>query len=130
MADISIPQFRADYPEFSDTSRYTDSSVQGWITVASAMLDPVRWGSMLDLGEELFVAHHLVLADYSAKEAALGNTPGYVKGPLVSKSVGPVSMSYGQGLTLENAGHWNLSTYGIQFRTMMRMFGAGPVHVI
>ena len=130
MADITLAQFRQDYPEFADSSRYLDSAINTWIAIASQMLDPVRWGTLLDLGEELFIAHHLVLSDYAQKEAALGNTPGTVTGPVTAKSVGQISVSYGPGATLDGIGHWNLSTYGIQFRTMMRMFGAGPVHVI
>jgi hypothetical protein len=49
-----------------------------------------------------------------------------VAGPIASKSVGGVSISYDVGaVTIENAGHWNGSQYGIQFYQLAMIVGAG-----
>lgn len=121
-------QFRTDFPEFTDAATYPDGSVTFWLSVASISLPEDRWGAWWSLGQELFTAHHLVLAAQSADDASLGITPGEVDGPATAKSVDKVSVSKDVSVvTLEDGGFWNMTRYGIQLLQFARMCGTGGI---
>ncbi|MBV8159131.1 MAG: DUF4054 domain-containing protein [Dyella sp.] len=123
-------QFRQDFPEFNDTTKYPDATVQLWLTVSISLVNPDRWGVLTDQGIELVTAHHLALAKRDQDAAAAGGTPGEVKGPTSSKSVDKVSVSYDTGaVTLQDAGFWNQTTYGVRFLTIARAMGAGGLQL-
>ena len=123
-------QFRTDFPEFANTTMYPDAVINFEIGIATQMLNATRWGTMLNTGIELWVAHNLVLAAQAAEDSALGNTPGEVPGPTTAKGVDKVSVSYdAQSVTLDDAGYWNLTRYGIRFWQMARMMGAGGIQL-
>jgi hypothetical protein len=127
---VTPTSFRADFPEFSDTTAYPDSGVNFWITVAGKLLNPRRWQDMLDIATELFVAHNLVLERQAQKSAATGAVPGLSTGPVSSKTVGPVTQAYDTTAGInQDAGHWNLTTFGTRFYQLMQMFGAGAIQV-
>lgn len=127
---VDAAQFRANFPEFSNTTEFPDSVVNFWFQYAYILLNARRWGQTLDLGAQLFVAHNIVLEQQASKQAATGGTPGVTTGAVASKAVGPASISYDNSASLElDAGHWNLTTYGKRLIRMIRMFGAGPVQV-
>ncbi len=123
-------QFRADFPEFADKTKYPDSLIQMWLTVAVSLVNPLRWMELTNLGMELVTAHHLVLAQRDQAVAAVGGSPGEVKGPTASKSVDKVSVSYDSGAaTYSDAGFWNLTTYGLRFYNLALMMGAGGLQL-
>jgi hypothetical protein len=123
-------QFRSDFPEFGDTTVYPDSSVTLWMTVATSLVNARRWMELTDIGIELVTAHHLVLGKRDQDAADAGGTPGEVKGPTTSKSVDKVSVGYDSGAaTLDSAGFWNLTTYGVRFYTLALSMGAGGLQV-
>ena len=127
---MDLTQFRTDFPEFASTAMYPDAVITFEIGIATQMLNADRWGTMLNYGIELWVAHSLVLAAQAAEDSALGNTPGEVNGPTTAKGVDKVSVSYdAQSVSLENAGYWNLTRYGIRFLQIARMMGAGGIQL-
>ena len=127
---ITAAQLRQDFPEFSDATTYPDPAIAFWLGVAVITLPADRWDTLLDVGTELFVAHHLVLAAQAAEDVAVGATPGEVTGPASAKAVDKVSVSYDTAAyALDNGGFWNMSSYGIQFLQMARMIGAGPIQL-
>jgi hypothetical protein len=127
---ITVQQFRADYPEFSSSSQYPNSAITYWLNLAYLLLNPSRWGSVLDTGAELFVAHNVAIEARAQAEAANGGIPGGQVGPINSKSVDKVSISYDTSTGIqEGAGHWNLTVYGTRLIKLARMFGAGPIQV-
>jgi len=121
------------FPEFGTTpgtGAYTDARIQIWITVAEKFLTSSRWDTLIDLGTALFVAHYLVLDGTNQAAAQVGGSIGQTTGPLSSKSIDKISAAYETAaVTFENAGHWNLSTYGIRFYGLMRMVGAGGIEI-
>lgn len=129
----TVETFRADFPEFGTspgTGAFTDARITFWLSIAALMLNSCRWSDLLDHGTELFVAHHLTMDFNNQRAAAVGGQIGQTSGPLASKSVDKVAASYSTGeVTLETAGHWNLTTYGLQFYQLMKMMGAGPIQV-
>lgn len=125
---ITVAQFRADFTEFASTTKYPNSAVTFWLTLAYQLLNADRWGAQIDIGAELFVAHNLVIEAKAQAEFAAGGIPGGQVGPVNSKSVDKVSVSYDTGAGIQlDAGHWNLSVYGTRFIRLARMFGAGPL---
>jgi hypothetical protein len=122
---VTVGNFRTDYPEFADTTKYPDSAVQYWLTVAMQMIPAQLWAGMYDTGIELFIAHNLVVE----QRAAAGGGSGGM-GIVSSKSVGRASVSYDTSLGLEqDAGVWNTTLYGTRMYRLIRMFGAGGLQL-
>lgn len=121
---VTTASFRGDFPEFADTTIYSDAQVSLWLNFANLSLQSAqdRWADFLDIGTELLMAHNIAI---SAKAGA-----GKVGGPIASKSVGGVSASYDtSAVTIEGAGQYNMTSYGVRFLQMARMIGAGGVQL-
>ena len=122
--------FRANFPEFSCTQDYPDSTIEFWFTVADGLLNPERWANLYEYGTQLIVAHHLAIASRDQQAAHSGGIPGTVQGVQSSKSVDKVSVSYDtKAVTNENEAFWNMTTYGIRLSHLSRMVGAGGVQL-
>jgi hypothetical protein len=122
---MDIATFRQNFPEFTE-ALYPTPMVTFWSNFGERMVLEKRWGDEKPTGVQLFTAHHLVLAKSNVDSSAVGGLPGQTSGPTASKTVGSASISYDTNSTLEeNAGHWNMTTYGKQFIHLARMFGAG-----
>ena len=122
--------FRADLPEFASAAVYPDAQVNLWVSVAALRLREAAWGDLLGHGTELFVAHNLTLARRNQAAATSGGVPGQNSGPIASKAVDKVSVSYDTGAaSLTDAGHWNLTTYGTQFYQLARIIGMGGLQL-
>lgn len=127
---VTIASFRSSFPEFIDPVKYPDGQITFWLTNAGLMLNAGRWAALLDLGTSLFVAHHISLQAKNAATAAFGGVPGAASGPVASKGVDKVNISYDVGsVAEEKGGHWNLTTYGQQYLRLANQVGIGPVQV-
>lgn len=127
---VTATSFRDIFTEFKSTNVYSDSAITFWITQATNQLDGFRFGSSLDLATMLFVAHNLVLGARDAAAAQSGGISGQASGPISSKSVDKVSVSYDAGLgSIEGASSYNLTSYGQRLYKMMQQFCTGPVYV-
>lgn len=127
---VTASSFLENYREFSKASIYADEDVAYYLALAGLMLNADRWGPMIDIGTELFVAHHLSLETMARAEAKRGLPPGAARGALSGSSVDKVSYSYDTTSVSEaDAGHWNLTIYGKRYWRLVQMHGAGPVQV-
>lgn len=127
---MDVAQFRADFPEFASTTDYPSSMVTFWGGIAEQLVDVSRWGTLYDQGVSLFVAHNIALQRKNIQAAAGGGVPGAQSGAISSKSVGTVSVSYDTAASMmPNAGHWNMTVYGIQFIQLGRLLCAGAVQL-
>ncbi len=125
-----IADFRAEFPEFSDTAVYPDAQITFWASVAERMVLLDIWCDMYDVGVKLYVAHEITLAAQNKKAATAGGPPGLIGGVPQSKTVGSVSVSYdSQNTSEKNAGWWNLTNYGKQFYHLVSLFGAGCIQL-
>jgi hypothetical protein len=123
-------QFRADFPEFANTTKYPDSMVNLWLKVSTSLVNSARWEELTDIGIELLTAHHLTIASRDATAGAAGGSGGGISGPVASKSVDKVSVSYNTAATMyEGEAFFNMTGYGIRYLSMARMFGAGGVQL-
>jgi uncharacterized protein DUF4054 len=129
--NLTVAQFRTDFPEFADTSKYPDSLVTMWLTVALSLVgNTQRWGTLLSTAQELVTAHYLVLASRDRAAAASGATPGTPQGLVTGESASDLSTNYDvNALLLENAGLWNQTTYGQRYFALSRFAGAGGIQL-
>ncbi|MBR8123231.1 DUF4054 domain-containing protein [Burkholderia multivorans] len=127
---MDVSQFRQSFPEFNDTTTYSDSLVQFWMTVAVSLVNADRWGELTDLGIALVTAHHLALAVKDQKMAAVGGVPGQVTGPQSSKAVDKVSASYDTAaVAIKDGGFWNATMYGVRYLSLAMMMGMGGMQL-
>lgn len=118
--------FRADFPEFADTTKYPNSLISFWLGVGAKLLRPERWVDLLDVGLELFTAHNLVLERQAQISVNGGGVPGMSVGVVNSKQVDKLSVGYDTSIGLDPAaGHWNLTSYGMRFYSLVRLAGMG-----
>lgn len=130
MAQITPAQMRVGFPEFADTTAYPDAFITYWLTWAYLLLNPDRWGNILDLAAQLYAAHNLVEERRAMLESLKGGPPGMAIGPASSKTVKDVSISYDiAAVTEADAGDWNQTIYGRRLWRMIQMAGMGPIYV-
>jgi len=131
MAAKTPTEFRADFPEFSNTTTYPDGVIQFWLNVAYKQLNSNRWGDLLDVAAELYTAHNIVLEAKAIREAGVaGGLVTGSPGMVTSKGVDKVSVGYDVNTaTEEGAGFWNSTVYGTRFYRLMMLHGAGPLQV-
>ncbi|MBN3822347.1 DUF4054 domain-containing protein [Burkholderia sp. Ac-20384] len=123
---MDITGFRQAFDEFSDSTKFPDSLVQFWLTVAVSLVNPSRWMELTDIGIGLVTAHHVALATRDINTAAVGGVPGQVTGPQSSKSVDKVSASYDtSAVAVKDGDFWNGTMYGVRYLSLARMMGAG-----
>lgn len=127
---VSNASFRADFPEFSNAITFSDQQVNFWLNFVNIQLSssPTDWGVWLDPATELLMAHNLAIEAVNMRAGANG-IPGAIAGPVASKSVGGVSVSYSGAAVIEGAGDYNLTTYGLRFTRMASMVGSGGLQL-
>lgn len=122
--------FLAQCPEFTNVTLYPVAMVNAWIPSAVEQMNFDRFGTQYNLAVCLYVAHNVVL---SARELAAsqggGSVVGEAYGPVASKSIDKLSVSYGTGGVADKAGSFNLTSYGQRLYKMIQTFGMGPFYV-
>ncbi|WP_447874909.1 DUF4054 domain-containing protein [Serratia fonticola] len=119
-------QFRTDFPEFADKTRFTDASVNFYLSMADDLLNQDRFGDKFVYLAELMTAHYVELRAKRTAASVRGalNTSG--GGLATSKSVDKVSVSYDvSSIINQDAGFWNNTEYGREFFWWWEMSGAG-----
>lgn len=128
--DITSQAFRKAFPAFMDPSCYPEHEIDYWRQLGTKLIDQARWGELFSDGLFLFIAHNLTLEFNSKKAASKGQAPGQVQGVVTSASVDKVSYSRDASSAMDpDAGHWNLTIYGLRYLRLVKMIGAGPIHV-
>lgn len=128
---ITVADFRTNFPEFANSTKYPNAQIQFYLDLGLKLLTSERWvvSELQDYALQLFVAHQITLAAQRARAAATGGAPG-VAGVVASKAVDKVSVSYDTAASLvKDAGHWNLTSYGLQFIDLVRTIGSGGIQL-
>lgn len=127
---MDIATFRTNFPEFANETNYPNGQITFWSDFAERNVNECRWGENKPMGVALFTAHMITLAKQNVDASAVGGTPGQSLGAATSKTVGEASVGYDANVSMENnAGHWNLTTYGKQYIRLARMFGMGAIQL-
>lgn len=122
--------FRESMPMFADVSLYPSAQFNFYLNMGKKLLPESRWDDLLDEGLTFYVAHYLTLYQRSMLASDVGGDVGKVVGNETSKSVDSVSKSMDvSSVSLTDAGHWNQTTFGIQFLQLARMIGAGGIQL-
>lgn len=128
---VTAASFRVMFPEFTDTTKFPTAQIDAWLAEAPNQLNASRLGRSYDLAVMLFVAHNIVLSARGVASASGSGVPGQATGPVTSKTVDKVSVSYDTGATaLGRAGAWNATSYGQRLYTLLRACGAGPLYFV
>lgn len=126
----TVSDFRRDFPQFDDNTRYPDAVINFRLNLADVLIDGSAMGEMFPYLAELFVAHYMVLNAADKAAGALGGAGGSTSGIVSSKSVDKVSVSYDNNSTLNaDAGFWNFSRYGAEFWQYLQFFGYGGIQL-
>jgi hypothetical protein len=127
---VTLETFRTDYPEFADSTQYPDAQIEYWLGFAGVSFNVGRWGSWLDLGTALWVAHNVVMEARAIMEAQNGGLPGTTTGAISAKSADKISVNFDTAASTEQGGgQWNTTIYGTRYLRMARMIGAGPIQI-
>lgn len=127
---ITSDSFRDQFPAFADESKYQDSQIDFYITLAYKLLNADRWGNVLDEGVALFVAHFMAVDALNANGGGIGGVPGTAVGVLSGGTVDKVSYTKDVNSIMEpDAGHWGMTTYGLMYLRFARMMGTGPLQI-
>lgn len=127
---VTADSFRESFTAFADQAQFPPGEIAYWVGLAYKLHNADRMGELLDDLVMLYVAHNVSLEFNARASAANGGNPGLVTGPVTSASADGVSYSrdVASGLDAEQ-GHWNLTVYGVRWRNLYKMMGAGPVQV-
>lgn len=126
----TVSDFRRDFPQFSDETKYPNAVIQFRLNLADFLIDGSAMGDLFPYIAELFVAHYLALYSSDSRAALAGGAGGSNSGILTSKSVDKVSMSYDTSATLDpDAKFWNNTRYGSEFWQYISMFGYGGIQL-
>lgn len=114
---ITADRFRADFPEFTDETKHTESAIVNVLHRASSFVSRWNSGALKDekriLAIELMAAHLKFLQD----GAIVGNTGG---GLIGSSSVGSVSVTMIPPLVKRQFDYWmNQTMYGQQYLALL-----------
>ncbi|WP_291348097.1 MULTISPECIES: DUF4054 domain-containing protein [unclassified Acinetobacter] len=127
---ISESSFREQMPFFADAAQYPSFQFNFYLNLGKKLLNVDRWEDLLDYGLTLFIAHYLTLYKRGMDAASVGGDAGKIVGNETSKAVDSVSKSMDvSGVIIADAGHWNQTTWGVQFYQLMMMAGAGGVQL-
>ncbi|WP_425917570.1 DUF4054 domain-containing protein [Acinetobacter sp. TSRC1-2] len=122
--------FRQTMPAFASVDDYPSAQFNFYLKLGVKLLPESRWDDLLDDGLTFFIAHYLVLYARDMAFVDIGGIGGKVIGNETSKSVDSVSKSMDVSAILNTeAGHWNQTTFGIQFYQLMQMIGAGGIQL-
>lgn len=135
----SNPAFTAEdflqmYPQFGNVPVPV---LQAYVQMGSESVLESRWHSKWRVALGLYIAHFLTL--WAQTASAVPMTPeqlsakGESKGPVMSKGVDGVSISYGQtagGSDLAGAGSFKDTLFGQQFLTLAKYSGFGGMYII
>jgi hypothetical protein len=128
---VEVAQFRSDFPAFQDAIKFPATDVSRYLVLAAANLALERWRESHVIGQELYAAHFLALDELDMRATQNGGAAANSQsGPMTSKSVGSVSVSYDLSAVSEaDGGHWNQTGYGRRFLRMAKMAGMGGLQL-
>ena len=113
---LTLARFYQFFKVFEDVNVYSPAIVSAWLQYAFTNTSAQKFGANHELAMALLAAH---MIEY-------GRQGGSVDGLMTSNNVDGVQFSVDvDAVTNAGAGHYNQTTYGIQFWQMCQMHGAG-----
>lgn len=124
---MDITQFRLDFPQFSDETKYTDSMCAFWSELGESVNSPeVFPDEVYTKLIELYTAHHIVLQYKDIFTSGVGGVPVGDAGAMTEKSQGDVSYTFdGASASIANGGQFNVTEYGRQYLQLRNIYAKG-----
>lgn len=130
-----VSDFRAYYPEFTDTTDWPEATVTRYLEEANGETGSKRWGSYVAnpasfraRGLYAYAAHKLVLGKMREKAVAAGQAPQPAN-QVTSKQVGDESIQYAvtppDASKAQAVGDLDATLYGQEFLRLRRRAGSG-----
>lgn len=120
---LSVAEFRQRFPEFSDTTKYSDEFIQAQMDVAQLYISPQPNCLVNQCQQKQMIyllTAHLVALNYSI---ANGSGSSIGAGQVASASVGGVSVSKALPNNRTELDYWlNLTPYGMQLLALLSLF--------
>lgn len=127
---FNVEKFRASFPEFNDTVKYPDATIDFWAELGTLLVRPCIWNNSWQQGMSLYIAHQITLAMQNQQASRVGGAPGQQGGIANTKTVGSATIGYdATTVTEKDGGFWNLTNYGKQFYRLVKIFGAGAIQL-
>lgn len=122
--------FRVIFPEFGNELTFPAALINHWLVFATAKVNAKAFGVVTETAIGLLAAHHITIGRQGEKTAEFGGNIGEMTGPKSGSTVDKVSGTYDTGAaTIEGAGDYNLTTYGVRFYREARLAGAGGIQL-
>lgn len=118
---VTPASFKALFPEFSSQ---TDPRVQLFLDQASRRVDAATFGARADDALSYLTAHLLAVANTAGQAATSG-----ASGPVSSKTVGPLSVSFASnwGSASGSGDNYQATYYGREYLTLVKLAIATPL---
>lgn len=124
---MDIAQFRLDFPQFSDDTKYTDSMCTFWSKRGESVNSPDVFPS--DVYKELielYTAHYIVLQYKDIFTSNIGGIPMGESGAMSEKDQGKVRYQFDtSGAAAVNGGQFNMTEYGRQYLQLRNIYAKG-----
>jgi hypothetical protein len=129
-----LSDFYKMYPQFEN--KVDDDIIQLYIDFGTSCISQLKWRSAWKLGMSYFVAHFCIITMQGrmtpeSTEAQVLSA-AQAKGLVSSKSAGDVSLSYDFSAMMDDLQGWaqfKLTTYGIQYASLAKIYGRGAIYV-
>ena len=110
-----------NFPQFNDLNKYPQRMIDFWWNYSMKQINSQRWGRLYNEALQLLTAHNLLLA----------SEQGVMNGLDTGMSVDVESYTVEvNALLIKDGGLFNKTNYGIQYKQLARMIGAGPLQIM
>ena len=128
---FTIPDFLNAFPEFSNANAYPAGRITFWLGTAQNMINQRLWGVMYTQGIFLLTAHYLTLDAINRNQASDGAIPGTTDGLDTGQHTDVESYTLDvSSITMEGAGMFNKTSYGIQYWQLAKWRGSVPLSAL
>ena len=139
---FTVENFLEVYPQFginttTNTYNVPEMVIQMYLEMADSRIKESRWHKSWKIGMCLFIAHYCTLYLQTVSTPEDGQqviaSAGQIQGLQTSMSADGVSIGKDYSTIVkseENANDFNLTTFGIQFLSLAKLFGRGGFTVL
>lgn len=128
---MDIAQFRLDFPQFDDDTKYTDEMCAMWSELAESLhsreVFPEPAYTRLI---ELYTAHNISIQYKDIFTSMVGGIPTGDAGAMTVKDQGTVAYTFdGANAAIPNGGQYNVTDYGRQYLQLRNIYAKGCIQI-
>lgn len=112
---VTLESFRTKFPEFASSADFSDDFLDERIQEASRQINRSFFGARADDAHHYLAAHFAKVIPTSAETTASAQAKK-------SMTVGPVSITYADGLSSGSLGDFDSTIYGQQYKRILSLY--------